>query len=62
MPGGIARASEIVREISKGVSRRGFQESRWGKFNRFFSRIHGGFFFLIIIFLNRMRDVWRKYF
>lgn len=61
MPGGIARASEIVREISKGVSRGGCKnrdgESLIGFFEEFMAS-----FFLIVIFLNRMREIWRKYF
>lgn len=61
MPGGIARASEIVREISKGVSRGGCK-NRDGESLIGFLKNSWRVFFLIVIFLNRMREIWRKYF
>lgn len=61
MPGGIARASEIVREISKGVSRGGCKNRDRESLIDFFEEFMAGFF-LIVIFLNRMREIWRKYF
>lgn len=62
MPGGIARASEIVREILKGVSRGGCKNRDGESLIGFFEEFMAGFFFLIVIFLNRMREIWRKYF
>lgn len=45
MPGGIARASEIVREISKGVSRGGFKNPDGESLIDFFQEFMAVFFF-----------------
>lgn len=45
MPGGIARASEIVREISKRVSRGGCKNRDGESLIGFFEEFMAGFFF-----------------